>query len=414
MGEETKDRAALGVGADVTAALRVGLVAAVVAVEVAAAGSSRQRTVTTVGLTWAAIYVTFVLLVAWLLRPLLGKWSGKKGAGISGSWRGEIARVNGIAALVVIPLVYFVSRSTSVYIRSTRQVIGYPWLPLWLTVALFGGALAWRLHGSLAVRSRSDLRRFEAVTLVWFVGPAAIWMARAGLPGALGRFAGFDDAQYLAAPRLIFHAGAFPWKDLFFIHGLLGDVFDGAIGQVVFASDRWGTQAGLQVLVLPLMWVIMYLFVAYFARGRPIIALTFAACLVLGIVSLSNDRFWPLPILLILLDLVLRHATWGRCIALMAALVIESIVTPETGLMAIGILATVVIYDVVHGTGWRPNRSQFAADCTLLGCRRSTDRPVGGVPCITGGHRCLHPLLPDFRTRPCPGRRHPDQVVPPP
>ena len=126
---------------------------------------------------------------------------------------------------------------------------------------------------------------------------------------------------------------------------------------------------GLGALVFPLAAVIMYGFVAYFSRGNPLFPLLFAAGSVLGAFPTVVDRFWPLPILLILLDRALRQGTWAWCLALVGALVIESILTPEIGLMAIGVLATVVLYDLAHGHGWQLHRAQFTrtARCAVAG-----------------------------------------------
>jgi hypothetical protein len=256
-----------------------------------------------------------------------------------------------------------------VYVRSTQQIVHYPWLPLWLVLGATAGVLGWRLRGFFSMRSAPDLQRFERETLVWVVGPVMLWLSTASLPGSLGRFIGFDDAQGLASPDLVFHAGQFPWRSLYFIHGLLGDVLNGWVGQVVFVHSRWGSLAGISALVYPLTAVILYGFVAYFSRGRALLPLLFGICVVFGVFLPVVDRFWPLPILLILLDRVIERGTWGWCTALTGALVIESILTPETGLMALGVAATVVLFDLSHGTGWRPHRTQFVrtARCTVTG-----------------------------------------------
>ncbi len=354
---------------ELTLILRLALVGAVVAVEVSAAQSARQRVVTVWGLGCGVLFVLTVLGTAWWLRPWLGGAGEDHEGGKPLSWAGAIARVNGVAALVVIPLAYFVSRSSSVYVSSTHQIAHYPWLPLWFVLAATAGVLGWRLRGLFSVRSGPDLRRFERETLVWVVGPVMLWLSAARLPESLGRFIGFDDAQNLAAPELVFHAGQFPWRDLFFIHGLLGDVLNGWVGQVVFVHSRWGSAAGLDALVYPITAVILYGFVAYFSRGGALLPLLFGVSVVLGAFLPVIDRFWPLPILLILLDLVIGRGTWGWCAALSGALVIESILTPETGLMALGVAATVVLFDLSHSTGWRPDRAQFVrtARCTVAG-----------------------------------------------
>ena len=63
---------------------------------------------------------------------------------------------------------------------------------------------------------------------------------------------------------MTFH-GFFPWKDLFFIHGILADVFDDGLGMAVFSNSRWGAFAGSSMFVWSSTIVVLYYFTVYFA-----------------------------------------------------------------------------------------------------------------------------------------------------
>ena len=61
----------------------------------------------------------------------------------------------------------------------------------------------------------------------------------------------------------------------------------------------------------------------------------------------------------IFFDRVLRHASWGRCLLLMAGVVLVSIVTPEATLLMLGILATLIASELIHRPRGEPLLRSF-------------------------------------------------------
>jgi hypothetical protein len=335
------------------AAARVGLPALAVAVEVSA-GQARSLRIDTAGVSLAAAYAGSVVLVAALLREAA---SGGRGVHRQAHDLGTyVARVNSLAALVVVPLLYLVSQATSVTIDPGRRLVRYPWLPWWVVVAVtVVAAWAWR-RGSVRARTPADVREHEAKMLTWVVGPVVLFLVVAWLPVAIGGFQAFDDAQFLAAPQLIFHQGLFPWRDVYALHGLLSDVFDGAVGMVAFGNTRWGGNAGLSMLVGPLNWLVVYGFAAYFCRRNRLLLVGLTVAVGTGLLEGNVPRFLLFPLFLVLLDQVLRRPTWGRCGLFVFALVAGTILTPEEALFVPCLLGVVFLFELAsyrRGSGLR-------------------------------------------------------------
>jgi hypothetical protein len=218
-------------------------------------------------------------------------------------------------------------------------------MPLWLVIFVALASIVWCAR---AQRDPSHARSpafIEGSLLVTVVGSVAILLTTASLPGALGSFQGFDDAQFLAGAQLVFVHGLLPWRDLYFLHGLLEDVFAGAIGMAVFSHSRWGSVAGQMMIVYPLQACLYYLFAVYFARRNRLIPLIMGMLIIGGYVPGLLARFAFLPLILILFDKMLRTRSRFWCFLFSLNLVIQSIVTPEIGLLALGVAVTLVASD---------------------------------------------------------------------
>ena len=325
--------------------VRIGLPAVAVGLEVSASRAPGFRVPTRVGFTVGCLYFVAVLLISALIsrRSRASQRARRtKGLPIEG-WGAELFRC--AAALSVVPLLAVVSYSTKVIVESDHRVAHYQWLPVWFvvpwTVAL-GVWIGLRARRARSAPTPGSLER-SVVTLV--VAPVLIFLCVAGLPGAFGHFQGFDDSQGLAAPQLVFH-GFFPWKDLFFIHGLMADVFQYGLGMAIFVNDRWGASAGSSLFVSPITPIVFYFFALHFSRRNRVAVLGVGVALVLGLFGGLADRFGLAPLLLILFDVVLRRRSRSWCALFMAALIIESIVTPEVGLLAIGMLGTLIVFEL--------------------------------------------------------------------
>ncbi len=323
-------------------------------------------------------------------RPTLSPWGAAAGVGYClgvlavtlvvhrrGRARdapGVLSAVNGGAALLVVPLLYFVSRSSTVLVESDHHLRRYPWLPLWLVIPVTIGFALWYGRHLRSATADEDRAGAEAIVLTYVVGVALLFV----LIGRLARpldtpFGAFDQAQSLASAQLTFGHGLFPWRDLYVIHGVFGDVLAGQLGMSVFAPSRWGSASGFTIFLVPLLWISMYVFVVYFARRNRLFVAGFVAVAALWLSSdrlagagllLGHDvmgyaqgcfRFAFVPLVLILFDQTIRRRRRGWCAGLMATLVIQAIVVPETAFMAVGLLFTLVVFEWLArapGSGW--------------------------------------------------------------
>ncbi len=328
---------------------RLALVAAVIALELSAGQSRTLQSNSNVGYYGSALFLLIVVAVGLSVETAAARYTAMPN---ESAWRMRqklisISRVNSLAALAVIPGLYFMSRATGVAVASDHHMVRYPWLPLWLTIALSGFALALWFRWNRGCPSRTT----EANVLLWIVGPVFLYLVVANLPGALGAFQGFDDAQNLAGPQLVLGHGLLPWRDLFLVHGLLADVFKGAIGMVVFGNTRWGATAGEGVYVLPAFWLTIYFFAAYFSRRNRVLMLGLGVIVVSGLLQVPSPQFLIVPICLVLFARVIERSTWGRCAALTLCVVISMILVPEATVFEIAVLPLVVVYEICTRTG---------------------------------------------------------------
>jgi hypothetical protein len=304
-----------------------------------------------------------------------------------------VARANSLLAIVVLPLLLVVSHGSTVFIASTQQLVRYPWLPPWVAlVATVGCLIAW----VRVVGRRHDADRdpdYEAQVLTWLVGPVALFLVMAQLSGPMARFIGYDDAQLLAAPQLVFHHGLFPFRDIYLLHGILGDVLDGAIGMVVFGNTRWGVNSGLGVIVNPLTLLAVYAFAAYFCRKNRLVLVMVVALMSVGFFGVLEPRFVLLPVVLILFDRLLRRPTWGWSLALMFGLVAGSILSPEFVIIAACVLVVLVAFE---GARWRRGEPLATTFARTIRCAA-----VGLVLCVgwalyLGLNHALSPFISFF------------------
>lgn len=331
----------------VTIAARISLPALVVALEASASSSVHSVRFGLTGLFAGLGYAVGVILIATLLpqasRALVGIRSGPE----LRRFATRIAAVNSVALLLVVVLCAAVSATTNVVVAQPARVVHYPWLPWWLALLLALALGAWTVRELRRSNSTVQLRRVEGMMLAVIAGTALVFLAVASLPGALGAFGGFDDAQYLAGAQLTFVHGLLPWRDVYLLHGMIEDVFDGVIGFAVFSHSRWGAAAGQSLIVYPISYCIYYLFVVYFAR-RSRLAILIGGILIITGYTTAVMRFAYLPLTVMLLDRMLRSRRRDLCALFAALVVLEAILTPEMALIAIGLLATVLLFELVN------------------------------------------------------------------
>jgi hypothetical protein len=273
------------------------------------------------------------------------------------------AAANALAAPVLIVGLYGASEGTKVV--GPGREWSYQWLPVWLPVALAVAALAW-----IAVQLRrgvpppvTDRRAVLAIA-----GPVAIFLSTSVLQGALGPMDLFHDGEPLAAAELV-RDGAFPWRDLLFIHGLLVDVLTPLVGMTLFEDSRWGISAGGSVVLAPLYWVAIYAFCAYvFGRNWMFLLasqlVVFAAVAGVGPSELDflfgpELRFLLLPPVLIGLIALLRRATPARAAFFAGITLLQTILSPEAAIAGVVFFLAVVSYEALGLQRGVPLRQTF-------------------------------------------------------
>jgi hypothetical protein len=323
---------------------RLALTGAVVAFELSGSQSSSQQNISNLGYFGAALFLLTVIGGGLLHRKATDRRTSDRVEEVSQQrvLLDSISLVNSAAALLLVPGLYFISRSSAVSVISDHHVAHYPWLPLWLATTFSAISLGLWIRWQRQCTPRTA----ESNVLLWIVGPVLLFLATANLPGALGPFQGFDDAQNLAAPQLVFGHGLLPWRDLFIVHGLLGDVFSGAIGMVVFGNSRWGVAAGGNVFVLPAFWLMLYYFAAYFSRKNRIVMLGIGAVIVFGHLQIPSPQLLVAPICILLFAGVIERGSWGRCTALACSVVAAMVLVPEATIFEIALLPLVVVYEL--------------------------------------------------------------------
>ena len=268
----------------VGAVARVALPMATIALELLVARSPSLRDGWPVGLLSASTYAMALVLVAFGLRGRQHR-GPQPARGLSPTFQASLSRANSLLAIAVVPLLYPISRSTTVGIGSQAHRVHYPWMPLWLVSLMTLASLLVWLHADRKPDTRHRPLALEAGTLTWLVGPALLYLVVASLPGALGAFQAFDDAHFLAGPQLVFQHGLFPWRDTYLLHGVLADLFDGKIGMMVFGNTRWGANAGLDLIVGPVNWLVLYCFAAYFCRKNRLFLVGLAIAIACGLIQ---------------------------------------------------------------------------------------------------------------------------------
>jgi hypothetical protein len=335
-----------------TLSLLVRLLLPALVVELAAtAGSSTPGIgLSGLGLACCAGYLVAVLVIAagiaWVrTRPRAPQWP---------QVRSEIPAVNGLAgAAAAVAGLWFLSQHTVVVVSSDHHVQHWPWLPGWLALAGIIVIAAW---WALRLRGGRSAAAVEQRLLAVVVGSTAVFMVSSWLPGQLGWFEGFDDAQNLTGARLL-SKGYFPWRDFVVFHGLWVDALQSLLGFAVFGTTRWSSAATSTVLMVPLVWIGVYLFAVWFSRSNR----WFLACVVVLVLSgllnvqsviitssFPDTRFVAAPVILVLLGETLRRRSPGWCVALMTVMFVEAVLVPETAFLVLPVLLVVVAADLTH------------------------------------------------------------------
>ena len=288
-----------------------------------------------------------------------------------------LALVNAAAVPLTLLSVAVVSAATEVTVVETGRVEHHAFLPWPVAVVVTAAAVA-AMAVLLRRRSRSpldDLRRLEYAAVAGFAGSVIVYLVSAELPGSLNRFDAFHEGEGLGT-AMAFQHGAFPWRDVLFIHGPLLDGLWPWWGLYVFGDSRWGAAAGLNMLVIPLCYVLLWLLLVGVIRRNWVVLVGFVTVLTAdvdffaGVLVSVNIRLAFLPVVVLVLAGALRAtrpraaALWG--LALGAGLFASFVLTPELAFAVVAVGAVVVGFEVA--TGWGSGAALVARLPRTLGC----------------------------------------------
>jgi hypothetical protein len=334
-------RAPLAVGL-----VRTAFVGLVLGVEVSIAWSLD-------GLGFLLVFMLTALLYACVAAGIAAPGERFRG---SVSFPERLAAVNVYGSAFTVLGLYPVSEATKMQVVATGSIHKYPWFPLWLALLLTACLLALAIIGTRRAAERLPSLERRFVLLV--PAPILLFLVLAQLPGELGPLDFFHEGEGLAAAQLTAD-GAFPWRDLMFIHGLLQDVFVPHVGLWLFGNTRWGEVAGMSVVVIPAYWLSQYFLSVYLFGRNVLFLLGTQLAVVLSLIRDPFFRFGLLPFALLLLAAVLRKPTWPRMAGLAAVIVVQTVVSPE---MTIFVPACFVVLGAYEASWFRrglPLRTNF-------------------------------------------------------
>ena len=268
----------------------------------------------------------------------------------------RLAAVNVYGSALTVLGLYLVSQATEMHVLATGSIHKHPWFPLW--PALLSTACLLALALVTTRRAAGRLHSLERRFILLVPAPVLLLLVLARLPGELGPIDFFHEGEPLAAAQLTVD-GAFPWRDLMFIHGLLHDVLAPAFSLALFENTRWGVAAGATVLVFPAYWLGQYFLSVYLFGRNVLFLLGTQLAVVLGLIRDTHIRFALLPFALLLLAAVLRKATWPRMAGLGAVVVVQTVVSPETTIFVPACFVVLGLYELSSYRRGLPLRKSF-------------------------------------------------------
>jgi hypothetical protein len=288
----------------------------------------------------------------------------------------RLSEANAVAVPLSILGVALVSASAAVRIADTDTLEYQPFFP-WplavVVVAVVAGIVVWRLGKSGP--GLEDRRAFERDTVALIAGAVIVFLLTAKLPGEVGGMDAFHEGEFLATGAML-RDGAFPWRDLLFIHGPLQDGLAGIVGFSVFGDTRWGGKAGADVLLVPLCFVFVWVLLARVLRSNWVVLVGYTLLLAAGAEFFGGLIGWSvtlrlafLPLVVLLAIRALRSEAVGWSVALGVAMFAAFVLAPEFLFPMVALAAAVVGHDWVEGRGLRW-RARF---------RRTLGGAAGGV-----------------------------------
>ena len=295
----------------------------------------------------ALIYVVVVSAVA----AVVARRTGGEAASV-------LALLDAGLAPLSLLLVEAVSRSVWVAVQSPPAAHRYSPIPtgVTLTVMAVTSVVTWsRLRRARGAAAR---RRIELQVVLFVAIPALLFAYTAALPGPLGAIDLFHLGEQTGAANIVLQ-GAFPWRDVIFIHGLLQDVLAPLLGFKVFGQTIWGALAGYTFFLMPACWVSYYLLFGYLFPRRFSLVLAALSVPITASFGLIHLRFVPYPLILLALGALLATASWGRAFLLALALIAGNLMVPEVAYAVPACGVVLLAYDWSHRVGGRSLRGAF-------------------------------------------------------
>jgi hypothetical protein len=299
--------------------------------------------------------------LSWLARPehfrsttLLGAAGlGLALAALAGPWQWCRPQAAGRAAAWLSPLT-LLTIAVAAHVTAVRQVPGgaerhVDWLPVWLPVlaAAVGVALIGR---RLRSAGPEDVFAIERRSFFAFAVPVAVVVLLIRLPGATGPLDAYHDGELLATVDLL-RRGFDPWRELFFIHGLMYDVIRPGLGMVLVERSRWGAVAGESLILGPLYWVGLYFLNRYLLGRNWVLLATTVVLVVNGNLWPGDLRFVLQPFVLLALAGLLAKPTRGRALLFSAIAVVHWIITPEATFLLVACAVVIASYELYYRVG---------------------------------------------------------------
>jgi hypothetical protein len=305
-------------------------------------------------LTTLAVYVGGAFLAAGLMGGGLTLWD-------------RLASVNLFAAPLTVVTLFALSQGTDMLVLESGRVYEYRWFPWWLAAAVTTVLFLIVARAASRATSGDRVRELERRAVLLVAAPILLWVVVAKLPGEIGVIDFFHEGEYMAATDITMK-GAVPWADVILVHGILYDFVAPLLGFAAFENTRWGYFAGATMIVAPVYFLSQYFLFAYLFRRNILFLLGTQVAVVLGVIDDVHFRFVLLPVALLLLATVLRTPSWLRAAALAGVLIVQAVLSPETGVVIPAVLVVLVLFELTSYRREQPFLVNFRRTARVVAC----------------------------------------------
>lgn len=294
-------------------------------------------------------WVVAVLPVGVVLYTLAVLAGAREVARRTGASRAQACGLlNALGGAASVAVLVVASRASKVVVASSGRVDPIPIAPTALLLVLL--ALVVGVVVRSAVRwGASRWLYLQRLVLLYVGGPVAIFLGTSFVAGPGGSLDFFHEGEALGAGNLVTD-GAFPWRDVIFIHGLWKDVALKWISTVMIDDSRWALIASDRLLMHPLFWIASYLLSVRLFRSNPVFLVGTQLLIFVGIVTqqMVEARIALVPIVLLLYGWLIDRDTWVRAVALTGFASLLIVTNPDATFGAVAVLAMVTVHDVAH------------------------------------------------------------------